>query len=94
MENNEETGGRNLRSALNVRVGVKPVFAQLVHSAAWEGPCRVGDREELTPEAERAKGKKAFMEFQEELRVNLSSEAKLLEPVYIEYKEDFVVSEK
>jgi hypothetical protein len=83
-----------MRSALDVRVGVKPVSAHLIHSAAWEGPCRVGDTEELTSEAERAKGKKAFKEFQEEWRRNLSSEAKLLEPVYIEYNEDFVVSEK
>jgi len=83
-----------MMSALDVRVGVKPVFAQLIHSAAWEGPCRVGDREELTPEAEGARGKKAFVEFQRELGRNLSSEAKLLEPVYIEYGEDFVVSEE
>ena len=83
-----------MRSALDVKLGVKPVFAQLVHSDAWEGPCRVGDSEELTPEAERTKGKKAFQEFQENLSKNLSAEARLLEPVYMEYGEDFVVSER
>ena len=83
-----------MKSALDVKVGVKPVFGQLVHSDAWEGPCRTGTRDELTPEAERAGAKKAFQKFQEDSRRTLSTDARLLEPVYIEYGEDFVVSEK
>jgi L-fucose isomerase-like protein len=99
METTPEVGrlkleGRKMKSALDVKVGVKPVFGQLIHSDAWEGPCRTGTREELTPEAERAKAQKAFQGFQKELRGNLSAEARLLEPVYIEYGEDFAVDEK
>jgi len=34
-------------------INVKPVFVQLVHSAPYEGPCRVGRKEDLDPEMER-----------------------------------------
>ena len=83
-----------MESALNVKIGIKPVFSAAVHSDAWEGPCRTGNMEDLTFEAEKAGAKKEFKEFQEELRRNIPSEAKFLEPVYMEYGEDFVVSEK
>lgn len=82
-----------MKSAMNVKVGVKPVFLALIHSASWEGPCRVGDKEELTPEAERSAAKSRFGKFQEDIRKNLTPEAKILEPTYIEYGEDFAVKE-
>lgn len=82
-----------MKSVMNVKVGVKPVFAALVHSASWEGPCRVGDKEELTPEAERSAGKSYFEKFQEDTRKNLTPEAKILESTYIEFGEDFAVKE-
>ena len=38
---------------VDVKVNIKPVFFQLIHHAAYEGPCRVGRKEDLTPEADR-----------------------------------------
>jgi len=79
---------------VDLKVGVKPVFVQLVHSGPYEGPCRVGRREDLEPEAERARGEEEFRRFGEELRENLSPEARLLEPVKIEWRDDWVVPEE
>ena len=41
---------------INVAVNVKPVFAQLIPSGPYEGPCRVGAKEDLSPEAESQRG--------------------------------------
>lgn len=78
---------------IDVTVNVKPVFAQLVHSGPYEGPCRVGREEDLTPEAERRRGRAQFQAFTRDLKENLRSEACLLEPVYIEWGDDFVLPE-
>ena len=79
--------------ALDAKVRVQPVFAQLLHSAPYEGPCRVGRREDLAPEAERERGKERFQAAVAELRANLSDDAELLEPVYLEWHDDFVLPE-
>jgi len=79
--------------ALDAKVRVKPVFTQLIHSASYEGPCRVGREEDLTPEAERERGKARFEAAVDELRVNLSDDAQMLEPAYLEWKDDFVMPE-
>jgi len=79
---------------LYMKVNVKPVFGSMVHTEAYEGPCRCGKMEELIPEAERLKNMKAFVKFQEDIKENISPEAKILKPVYIEYDESFVVKEE
>ncbi|MEA3406787.1 MAG: hypothetical protein U9R48_01745 [Chloroflexota bacterium] len=76
-----------------VKVNVKPVFAQLVHSGYYEGPCRVGREEDLSPEGERQNARADFEQFVQELRENVGPDVKLLEPVYMEWGEDFVVPE-
>lgn len=78
---------------IDVQVNVKPVYAQLIHSDAYEGPCRVGNREDLTPEAERERGRSQFEASVRDLRANLAADVRVLEPVSIEWKDDFVVSE-
>lgn len=76
---------------IDVKVNVKPVFAQLIHSGSYEGPCRVGREEDLTPEADRERGRMGFDAFVQGLRENLSPDARLLEPVYMEWGDDFVL---
>jgi len=78
---------------IDVQVNVKPVFAQLIHSGAYEGPCRVGKKEDLTPEAERERGRNEFQASVRDLKANLSDDVRVLEPVSMEWKDDFVVSE-
>lgn len=47
-----------MKYAMDVKVNLRPVFSNLVHSDYWEGPCRVGPEETGTPEYERRLGKK------------------------------------
>jgi len=78
---------------IDVKIGVKPVFVQLIHSGAYEGPCRVGDRKSLEPEAESKRGEGNFKKFVEGLKGSLAPDARLLEPVRIEWKDNWVIPE-
>ena len=49
-----------MKYAMDVKVNLRPVFSNLVHTDWWEGPCRVGPIEEGTPEYERRVGKEQF----------------------------------
>jgi hypothetical protein len=84
-------GGGETMLPINLKVNVKPVFAQLVHSGPYEGPCRVGRAEELTPEAERQSGRAGFERFVAALKDNLGPDVHLLEPAYMEWQDDFIV---
>jgi len=78
---------------VNVQIGVKPVFAALVHSGAYEGPCRTGDKKSLAPDTERAGGRKRFREFEQNVSNSVKG-ARVLDAAYIEYGEDFMVPER
>ncbi|MGC9319894.1 MAG: hypothetical protein ACP5KN_17815 [Armatimonadota bacterium] len=80
-----------IQRALDQRVRIKPVFLQLVHSAAYEGPCRVGELEDLTPEADRHRGRQAFEAFKTAVEENVTDEAGVLEPALVQWADDFVV---
>jgi hypothetical protein len=83
-----------MKKAIDVRVNVKPIFSNMVHSGIWEGPCRVGTKEELDPLYEKRTGKEQFKVWSEELFANIDNRyAKVLEPAYIEFDEKFVVSD-
>jgi len=79
---------------IDVRLTVKPVFPVLIHNGSYEGPCRTGNKNVLNPGRERAKSKKLFDEFRKEVKENLTSEVNVLEPVYIEYGDDWIIGEK
>jgi hypothetical protein len=60
----------------------------MIHADAWEGPCRVGSKEELAKEHEIEVNKKQFSTWGKVLEENIdSSVANILEPVYIEFSE-------
>ena len=81
-----------MKAALDVRINVKPVFSNMVHTDAWEGPCRVGPHEKLTKEYDIKVGKEQFEVWKKVLGKNIdTSFANILEPVYLEYSETFVV---
>jgi len=82
------------RRPMHVRVGVKPVFVQLLHSGAYEGPCRVGRREDLDPEKERQRGEEQFRKWCEQVQSEISDQAHLLEPVRLLWKDDWHLPEK
>ena len=83
-----------MKYAMDVRVNVKPVFSNMIHTGSWEGPCRVGQPEELEPSYEIRTGKENYKIWGQELAQNLCEYANILEPVYIEFDESFVVSDE
>lgn len=82
-----------MKSAMDVKVNVKPVFSNVVHSAIWEGPCRVGEEETLSPTYESRAGHEEFRIWSQKIKKNLDAFANVLEPVYLEYDENFFVSD-
>ena len=83
-----------MKYAMDVKVNLRPVFSNLVHTDWWEGPCRVGIFEENNPTVERRAGKEQFKIWFDELKANIdSTRCNLLEPIYLEYDESFVVPE-
>jgi L-fucose isomerase-like protein len=74
---------------LDIRIGIKPVFLALIHTDLWEGPCRQAAGK--GPEQERADARKSLEAFSETLKANASEDIQLLEPVYMEYSEDFLI---
>ena len=65
-----------MQRAMDAKVGVKPIFAAMIHSDVWVGPCRTHG---VTAEAERAAAKRSFSVFREQITSNLSPEARVLE---------------
>lgn len=83
-----------MKQAIQVKVNVKPIYSNVVHTSVWEGPCRVGTPEELTPEYESRVGREQCRVWGAALKKNLADCANVLEPVYIEYPESFYVSDE
>ena len=76
-------------SPRNVKVNIKPLYAGLVHSGVWVGPCRPKDTK--PPEQERAAHRKRFPIEIDRLKKTVGSTAKVLEPVYYETDDYFDV---
>jgi len=74
---------------IDLRVGVKPVFVELVHSGAYEGPCRVGSSEDLDPAKEEQRTAEQFRNWTRQLEKEISPEAHLLEPVKLRWSDDW-----
>ena len=83
-----------MKYAIDVKINVKPIFSNVVHTSVWEGPCRVGTPEELSPEYESRAGREQCRVWAEALRKNLAGCANVLQPAYIEYPESFYVSDE
>lgn len=78
---------------VDAKVGVKPVFVQLLHAGAYEGPCRVGRPEDLDPETEEERGAEQFKTWIDQVERDLSQDARLLEPITLQWKDDWHVPE-
>ena len=79
---------------MDLKIGVKPVFVQLIHSAAYEGPCRVGDKTQMDPETEKQRSEESFKRFVDGISENLSPDAVLLDPVKIKWKDNWIIPEE
>ncbi len=79
---------------VDAKVVVKPVFVQLLHSGAYEGPCRVGRKEDLDPENERQRGEEQFRKWTQQVEGELSHQARLLEPVKLQWRDNWHLPEE
>jgi len=76
------------------KVGVKPVFVQLIHSGAYEGPCRVGRKEDLDPAKEMQRGEEQLKRWTRQVKSEISNDAHLLEPVTLRWRDDWHLPEQ
>lgn len=78
--------------AMKTKLVVRPIIGCLTHTHFWEGPCRAGHREDMTPEAERKAADKAYSDAVNQLS-GVTDEIKLLPAIDARYTEKFVVEE-
>lgn len=74
-----------IRKGIDVKLNVKPVFVGLVHKHVYEGSCRFGKDDELTPEYDAMLSHELSKSFFEDADTKLCKDTvNLLEPVYLE----------
>ena len=78
-----------MRRAMDEKLVVLPVIGSLNHTHFWEGPCRAGHREDMTPEAEKAAFDRIFAAEQARLK-DMAPEIEVLPAIDARYYEDFV----
>ena len=76
-------------SPLDTQITVKPIFSSLIHSDVWEGPCRASAVE---PAKEKIAAREKLKNIMDNLKADLNPDFRLLEPLVIEYSEDFWIS--
>ena len=76
----------------DIKLCVKPVMTNLVHSAVWQGPCRPTS---TTPEMERAGNERHFAEWSKRLKtkgLGRAEDVRLLEPAQVTFSEKWVLN--
>ena len=76
---------------MNLKLVVRPIVGCLTHTHFWEGPCRAGYAEDMTPEAETRAANEAFEAAKAVLR-QATPEITMLPAIDARYNETFVVS--
>ena len=82
-----------MKYPMDVKVNICPVFSNMVHTDAWEGPCRVGTDEELQPSYEMRTGREMYKLWGARMKENIKGHCNVMDPVYIEFDESFVVKD-
>ena len=75
----------------DTKLCVKPVMTNVIHSAAWQGPCRPTS---VAPEVEKAGAAKRFADWCQQLKTNglgRAEDVRLLEPAHVTFSEDWVI---
>ena len=95
-EPSSETGqaggaGEPVLHPRDVRLCVKPVMANLIHTKEWQGPCRWGS---VPPEVEKANAEQSFAQWSKQLKtegLGRAGDVRVLEPVHVTFCEDWVL---
>lgn len=81
-----------LESPRNIRLNIRPVMTNIIHSDSWEGPCRW---KAAGPAEEKANAERTFHNWVSNItsgKINTGT-ANLLKPVHITFSEDFHIPE-
>lgn len=76
----------------DVKLCVKPVMANVIHTHEWQGPCRWTS---ASSEVERANAERSFAAWSERLKktgLGRPEDVRLLEPVHVTFHEDWVLT--
>ena len=82
----------SIKKTVDQKLNVKQIYIHLIHSASYEGPCRIGKSEQLTPEYDQRVGAETFDFLKKGLKTLYSDDVNLLEPLYITWKDDFILN--
>lgn len=69
-----------LEKAINTTYKVRPIFIDINHELAYEGPCRFGKDKELEPEFDKFVNNEAYKGFMMGLQYNMPEGIEILEP--------------
>ena len=82
-------------SPRDVKINLKPVMTNIVHTGTWEGPCRW---RRMSINEEKARVEEGFIRWSNGIKggkLNLVEEnVKILEPVLIKFSEDFILRQE
>ncbi len=73
----------------DVRLCVKPVMTNIVHSGVWQGPCRWTS---VAPEVERTNAERRFADWRKQLKTqgaDWAQNVRLLEPAHVTFSENW-----
>lgn len=80
-----------MKKIVDIKLNVKPVFSQLIHYHAYEGPCRLGGKEMLTREFDEHAAAQKYEAFKNDMQNNLPDCINVLDPVYVQFFDDFII---
>lgn len=75
----------------DIKLNVKPVMANVIHSGVWQGPCRWTS---VTPEVERAGAERRFADWSQQLKtkgLGRAEDVRVLEPVHLTFSENWAL---
>lgn len=85
----------SIKRPLDIKINIKPILFTLNHINAYKGPCRYGQGYALTYEYDVESAKREFDYFTNEMLPMLDkNKVNLLEPIMLEWHEDFVLREE
>jgi hypothetical protein len=80
------------RHPRDVRLCVKPVMANVIHTHEWQGPCRWTS---ASPQVEKANAEQSFAQWSKQLKaegLGRPEDVRMLEPVHVTFHEDWVLT--
>ena len=85
----------SIKRPLDIKINIKPILFTLNHINAYKGPCRYGQGYALTYEYDVESAKREFDYFTNEMLPMLDkNKDNLLDPIMLEWHEDFVLREE